>query len=161
MFARTVAQAALIACPPPWAARARAGRTEAAASRAASFTLNWGQEILAGDWYACYESIKKGKPCRLAGLALNPSNQRIQLVLIFAACHDNIRSPNRPKHKRRMLHSSPSGIAASLARHQNSKNAFDRGLTLPVLPSKSLREKEKRVKERTLPRHNGTRGSCS
>ena len=29
-----------------------------------SITLRRGQEILAGDWYACYESIKKGKPCR-------------------------------------------------------------------------------------------------
>jgi hypothetical protein len=29
-----------------------------------SITLNRGQEILAGDWYACYDSIKKGKPCR-------------------------------------------------------------------------------------------------
>ena len=27
-------------------------------------TLKRGQEILAGDWYACYESIKKGKPCK-------------------------------------------------------------------------------------------------
>ena len=30
----------------------------------ASVTLKRGQEILAGDWYACYESIKKGKPCK-------------------------------------------------------------------------------------------------
>jgi hypothetical protein len=29
-----------------------------------SFTLKRGQEILAGDWYACYESIKKGDPCK-------------------------------------------------------------------------------------------------
>lgn len=29
-----------------------------------SITLKRGQEILAGDWYACYESIKKGRPCR-------------------------------------------------------------------------------------------------
>jgi hypothetical protein len=29
-----------------------------------SITLRRGQEILAGDWYACYESIKKGQPCR-------------------------------------------------------------------------------------------------
>jgi hypothetical protein len=29
-----------------------------------SITLKRGQEILAGDWYACYESIKKGKPCK-------------------------------------------------------------------------------------------------
>jgi hypothetical protein len=29
-----------------------------------SITLKRGQEILAGDWYACYESIKKGEPCR-------------------------------------------------------------------------------------------------
>jgi hypothetical protein len=29
-----------------------------------SVTLKRGQEILAGDWYACYESIKKGKPCK-------------------------------------------------------------------------------------------------
>jgi hypothetical protein len=29
-----------------------------------SVTLKRGQEILAGDWYACYESIKKGEPCR-------------------------------------------------------------------------------------------------
>jgi len=27
-------------------------------------TLKWGQEILAGDWYACYEAIKNGEPCR-------------------------------------------------------------------------------------------------
>jgi hypothetical protein len=27
-------------------------------------TLRRGQEILAGDWYACYESIRKGKPCK-------------------------------------------------------------------------------------------------
>jgi len=31
---------------------------------ATSITLKRGQEILAGDWYACYESIKKGKPCK-------------------------------------------------------------------------------------------------
>ena len=30
----------------------------------ASITLRRGQEILAGDWYACYESIKKGDPCK-------------------------------------------------------------------------------------------------
>ena len=30
----------------------------------ASVTLKRGQEILAGDWYACYVSIKKGKPCK-------------------------------------------------------------------------------------------------
>jgi hypothetical protein len=29
-----------------------------------SVTLKRGQEILAGDWSACYESIKKGKPCK-------------------------------------------------------------------------------------------------
>jgi hypothetical protein len=29
-----------------------------------SVTLKRGREILAGDWYACYESIRKGKPCR-------------------------------------------------------------------------------------------------
>jgi len=29
-----------------------------------SITLRRGQEILAGDWYACYESIKKGQPCK-------------------------------------------------------------------------------------------------
>jgi hypothetical protein len=29
-----------------------------------SVTLKRGQEILAGDWYASYESIKKGKPCK-------------------------------------------------------------------------------------------------
>jgi hypothetical protein len=29
-----------------------------------SITLRRGQEILAGDWYACYESIKNGKPCK-------------------------------------------------------------------------------------------------
>jgi hypothetical protein len=29
-----------------------------------SITLKRGQEILAGDWYACYEAIKKGKPCK-------------------------------------------------------------------------------------------------
>lgn len=30
----------------------------------ASVRLKRGQEILAGDWYACYESIKKGEPCK-------------------------------------------------------------------------------------------------
>jgi len=29
-----------------------------------SITLRRGQEILSGDWYACYGAIKKGKPCR-------------------------------------------------------------------------------------------------
>jgi hypothetical protein len=29
-----------------------------------SINLRRGQEILAGDWYACYESIKKGEPCK-------------------------------------------------------------------------------------------------
>jgi hypothetical protein len=29
-----------------------------------SVTLRRGQEILLGDWYACYESIKKGEPCK-------------------------------------------------------------------------------------------------
>jgi hypothetical protein len=29
-----------------------------------SITLKRGQEILAGDWYACYEAIKNGKPCK-------------------------------------------------------------------------------------------------
>lgn len=29
-----------------------------------SITLKRGQEILAGDWYACYEAIKKGNPCK-------------------------------------------------------------------------------------------------
>lgn len=29
-----------------------------------SVTLKRGQEILAGDWYACYESIKKGRACK-------------------------------------------------------------------------------------------------
>ena len=29
-----------------------------------SATLKRGQEILAGDWYGCYEAIKDGKPCR-------------------------------------------------------------------------------------------------
>ena len=29
-----------------------------------SITLKRGREILAGDWYACYESIKKGQPCK-------------------------------------------------------------------------------------------------
>ena len=29
-----------------------------------SITLKRCQEILAGDWYACYESIKKGEPCK-------------------------------------------------------------------------------------------------
>ena len=28
-----------------------------------SVTLKRGQEILAGDWYACYQGIKDGKPC--------------------------------------------------------------------------------------------------
>ena len=30
----------------------------------ASVTLRRGQEIVAGDWYACYESIKRGEPCK-------------------------------------------------------------------------------------------------
>jgi hypothetical protein len=29
-----------------------------------SITLKRGQEILAWDWYACYQAIKDGKPCR-------------------------------------------------------------------------------------------------
>ena len=29
-----------------------------------SITLRRGQDILSGDWHACYESIKKGVPCR-------------------------------------------------------------------------------------------------
>ncbi len=29
-----------------------------------SVTLKRGQEILAGDWCACYESIKNGEPCK-------------------------------------------------------------------------------------------------
>jgi hypothetical protein len=29
-----------------------------------SITLRRGQQILSGDWYACYESIKKGVPCK-------------------------------------------------------------------------------------------------
>lgn len=29
-----------------------------------SITLKRGQKILAGNWYACYEAIKKGKPCK-------------------------------------------------------------------------------------------------
>jgi hypothetical protein len=29
-----------------------------------SVTLRRGQQILAGDWYACYESIKEGRPCK-------------------------------------------------------------------------------------------------
>ena len=29
-----------------------------------SITLRRGQEILARDWYACYESIKNGEPCK-------------------------------------------------------------------------------------------------
>ncbi len=29
-----------------------------------SVTLKRGQQILFGDWYACYESIKKGLPCK-------------------------------------------------------------------------------------------------
>jgi hypothetical protein len=29
-----------------------------------SITLKRGQEILSGDWYACYESIKRGEPCK-------------------------------------------------------------------------------------------------
>jgi hypothetical protein len=29
-----------------------------------SVTLRRGQEILAGDWYRCYESIRKGRPCK-------------------------------------------------------------------------------------------------
>ena len=29
-----------------------------------SVTLRRGREILAGDWYACYVSIEKGKPCK-------------------------------------------------------------------------------------------------
>jgi hypothetical protein len=31
---------------------------------AISITLWRGQQILAGDWYACYEAIKNGKPCK-------------------------------------------------------------------------------------------------
>jgi hypothetical protein len=30
----------------------------------ASVTLKRGQEILAWDWYACYQAIKNGKPCK-------------------------------------------------------------------------------------------------
>ena len=29
-----------------------------------SIGLRRGQEILAGDWYACYQSIKTGRPCK-------------------------------------------------------------------------------------------------
>jgi len=29
-----------------------------------SITLRRGQQILSGDWYGCYESIKKGVPCK-------------------------------------------------------------------------------------------------
>lgn len=29
-----------------------------------SITLERGREILADDWYACYETIKKGRPCK-------------------------------------------------------------------------------------------------
>ena len=29
-----------------------------------SITLRRGQEILAGDWFACYEAIKNGEPCK-------------------------------------------------------------------------------------------------
>jgi hypothetical protein len=29
-----------------------------------SITLKRGQEILAWDWYACYQAIKEGKPCK-------------------------------------------------------------------------------------------------
>jgi hypothetical protein len=29
-----------------------------------SVTLKRGQEILAGDWYACYLAIKDGRPCK-------------------------------------------------------------------------------------------------
>ena len=29
-----------------------------------SITLRRGQEILAGDWYAGYDSIEKGRPCK-------------------------------------------------------------------------------------------------
>jgi hypothetical protein len=29
-----------------------------------SVTLRRSQEILSGDWYACYEAIKRGEPCR-------------------------------------------------------------------------------------------------
>jgi hypothetical protein len=29
-----------------------------------SVMLKRGQEILAGEWYACYESIKRGKQCK-------------------------------------------------------------------------------------------------
>jgi hypothetical protein len=29
-----------------------------------SITLKRGQDILAGDWYACYGSIKRGEPCK-------------------------------------------------------------------------------------------------
>jgi hypothetical protein len=33
-------------------------------SATTSISLKRGQEILAGDWYACYESIKRGRPCK-------------------------------------------------------------------------------------------------
>lgn len=29
-----------------------------------SIALKWGQDVLAGDWYACNEAIKKGVPCK-------------------------------------------------------------------------------------------------
>ena len=29
-----------------------------------SITLKRGQGILSGDWFACYESIKRGEPCK-------------------------------------------------------------------------------------------------
>jgi hypothetical protein len=29
-----------------------------------AITLNRSQEILASDWYACYQAIRNGKPCK-------------------------------------------------------------------------------------------------
>ena len=87
-------------------------------------------------------------------LVFNPCYQRIQPFLILAAWPDIIRSPNRPRRKGRVLHSSPPVAAVGLARHQNSKNTFDRGLTPRYPPVKG---KGKRVKGQVLPRHNGTR----
>ena len=38
-----------------------------------SITLKRDQEILAGDWYACYESIKKGKALASEAVAATSS----------------------------------------------------------------------------------------
>jgi hypothetical protein len=57
-----------------------------------SITRKRGQEILAGDWYACYEAIKNGKPCRGGGrhgiirLPSDGRERRWKFLAIFC-CH--------------------------------------------------------------------------